>query len=153
MWNPWGEADRQPDVIVTFKVLPDWTGGACVTYIDGWAVVTIDPRLGPQDRDAALTHELVHAERDRGRGATLNRSMPSSWHAVEAREEHIVNREVARRMVDLDDLEEFVDGMCSLGLGVGPDEVAEQFEVTPQVARDALLLLAHPRPVGRLRLA
>lgn len=145
MWDVWRELEARHEVIVTFRDLPEWTGGACVTYIDGWAVVTLDPRLEPLERDAALAHELVHAERDLDHGCTRDRRMPRTWAAIEAREELHVDRTVARRLIHLGELEDLVDGMCSVGLGVGPDEVAEWFDVSPGVARDALLELARER--------
>lgn len=146
MWDVWAELDARREVIVSFRDLPEWTGGAAVTYLDGWTVITLDPRLDPSERDAALAHELVHAERDADHGCTRRRSMPSSWAAIEAREELQVDRIVARRLVHLGELEDLVDGMCSLGLSVGPDEVAEWFDIPRSVGRDALIELARELP-------
>jgi hypothetical protein len=137
-WNPWRAAEQRPEVLVYFEELPAWTGGGMVTYIEGHAVIGIDPRLTPGEQRAVLTHELVHAERDQHHGCTRNPLMPAPWHGVVVREERTVNREVARRLVPPDDLWEFCRGMADIHLGVGPAEVAEQFDVPEWVAVIAL---------------
>lgn len=148
-WDPWEDVLSRHDVVVEFRELPDWTGGGMAAVIDGLALVTLDPRLSPVERDVTLAHELIHTERDHSHGCTRHRWMPATWAAVEAREEIHVDREVARRLVPLDELEEYVEEMCGIGLGVGPDDVAERFEVTPMIAREALLGLARETPAYR----
>lgn len=152
-WDPWDEVLARHDIVVEFRELPDWTGGGMAAVIDGLALVTLDPRLSPTERDVTLAHELIHTERDRELGCTRRRWMPATWAAVEAREEILVDREVARRLVPRDELEEFVDEMCGIGLGVGPDDVAERFDVTPLVGREALLELARTAPAYARRSA
>lgn len=128
--------DRLPHVQVEWvDQLPDATGGA-IRAVDGHGtIVLLDRRLDGPDRRAALMHELVHEERG---GGCSSPGMPAGWRPVAIREERAVNRKVARRLVPPADLEEFIQGMCDINLGVGIDEAAEYFDVPRWVARIAL---------------
>lgn len=80
-----------------------------------------------------LAHELVHAERGIGHGAATAATMQ--------REEAAVRREVARRLVPEAELRRFVARRLTVG-PVGIAEIAEEFDVDPDVAAEAAGLLA-----------
>lgn len=142
-WNAWAELRRREHILFDRRELPDATGGAIYARRNGWAVVLIDRRLGRRDRHAALAHELVHDERQ---PLTTMHGMPETWRPLVAREEQAVDREVARRLVPLEDLAQFCDRMADLGEGVAPWHVADEFDVPEDVARRALdALTRHER--------
>lgn len=115
--------------------LPGVTGGAVLARASTGAVIMVAPELGPAEQAEAVTHELVHEERDR---PGWSRDLPASMRPLVAREERRVRYEVARRLVDLDDLWEFCVGMADVGLGVTAADVSERFDVTVSVATVAL---------------
>jgi hypothetical protein len=92
----------------------------------------LDATLDRRARRCVLGHELVHAERGIGH--------PAATAATMEREEEAVRREVARRLVPPGLLRRFVAGRVDLG-GVTVDEVADEFDVEPEVAAKALDLL------------
>jgi hypothetical protein len=104
----------------------------------GWAAILLDRRLSQTERRCALAHELVHDERG---GGVATAGMPESWRPVAAREESIVDNEVARRLVPLDQLRLAVDDLAELGMGSTALDVALAFDVTPAVAERALRML------------
>jgi hypothetical protein len=59
------------------------------------STIWLDDRLSAAERRSTLEHELVHAERGDGPCAT-------EWH--HAKQEASVDREAARRLIDVDDL-------------------------------------------------
>lgn len=87
-----------------------------------------------------LAHELVHDERGGGCDAP---GMPTTWDAVVARDEHVVEREVARWLIPFEELLAFIDRRCGAELGVTVWEVAEEFDVPDYVAERALRDLAN----------
>lgn len=135
-WNPW-QALREREHIELGMVddLPERTGGGVYAREGNLAVILIDSRMHRRDRNAVLAHELIHDERE---GGCRSAAMPDTWHPIVVRDENTVNREVARRLVPPADLEEFIQGMCDIHLGVGIDEVTEYFDVPRWVARIAL---------------
>lgn len=142
-WDPWADVERRTEVTVVLAELPrGYSGAMCGQWADGSAIVVIDPGLDACERRVALAHELVHLER--GIDAWPN-GMPYAWRAISIREEERVHRAVARRLVPLDELEEFITGMEDLDLGVDARAVAEHFEVTEMAARTAMMLLAERR--------
>lgn len=122
-------------MFVRHSVASEAGGGAYIRASDGRAIIVIDPGLTRQDRNAALAHELIHDERG---GGVDKEGMPASWAAVVAREEGIVDAEVARRLVDLEELAEFVAGRLAMGEAVGAREAADWFDVPVAVAERAL---------------
>jgi hypothetical protein len=83
-----------------------------------------------------LAHELIHAERGIGH--------PVATRATMEREEEIVRRETARRLVPTALLEAFLRARLDPAAapeGVTADDVAEEFDVEPAVAAKALALL------------
>lgn len=58
VWDPWGELERRPHLTLVWRLLPEPTGGAAIVRLGGSAVVYLDPRLGAEDRRAALAPSL-----------------------------------------------------------------------------------------------
>lgn len=101
-------------------------------------MIVVDSRLGRQLRNEALAHELIHHERGGGAGRD---GMPSAWRDIEARDEAQVGREVARRLLPLGALELWVRAKVQDDGQVTAFDVAEEFDVTEQLATVALGLL------------
>lgn len=129
--------------MLIWRDLPPSTGGGLFVKSAHGEAIVLDRRLGRRGRHATLAHELVHHERGH---LTTMQGMPDLWRPVVAREELVVDREVARRLVPLDELAAYCDRMADLGEDVAPWTVAEEFDVTDEVARTALeLLTRHER--------
>lgn len=135
-WQPWRALRERGHLVFRLAPLPQgveaiyWPRGAR-------AAVIVDAALPRRVRKAALAHELVHDER--GGGCDLM-GAPPGWSAVVAREELIVEAEVARRLVPAAPLARFCARMVELGYGVTAEEVAEEFDVPDVVAARALAL-------------
>lgn len=108
--------------------LPDGVDAALVG-----TVVLIDDRLGLEQRAAALAHELIHEER-----GILPAAAPA--HVV-AKEERLVDDEVARRLVPLDEMLAIAERCDRLDQPCEAWELAEIFGVTEEVARRAVAML------------
>ncbi|MBA3654974.1 MAG: hypothetical protein H0W70_12370, partial [Actinobacteria bacterium] len=61
-WNPWRALRDRPHITFALAPLPDDTGGAVHAVEGAREAIVIDKRLGRRDRNAALTHELVHSD-------------------------------------------------------------------------------------------
>lgn len=129
-WNPWRELRARTHIVFARRRLPDGLLGVHGRRGDRVAIV-VDVDLDPVERNAVLAHELVHDERGGGIDAPY---MPPGWDAVVAREEHLVEREVARRLVPLDELRAFVERRRELGEPVTVGDVVEEFDVPVWVA-------------------
>ncbi len=130
-WNPWRALRQRPDTAFAFAALGG-PAGRWERDPDG-DVILIEATLGRRARRVALAHELVHAERGVGH--------PDASGATMSLEEERVRREVARRLVPSAALRRFVAARAGVG-PVEPDDVAEEFDVTPEVADLACRLLA-----------
>lgn len=140
-WNPWAALRGRTNVVLRFDEVAAEGGGGLYAY---WpdrdrALIVLHPALSRQDRNAALAHELIHDERG---GGAHQEGMPAAWAAVVARDEAIVDAEVARRLVDPDELMEFVTGRLSIGDAVDARAVADWFDVPVAVANRAVRQLA-----------
>lgn len=137
-WSPWAEVTQLQHVHVRLVELPEETGGAALVHRgrDKW--ILIDRRSTPAERRSRLAHELIHLERGETSRAT---DAPRSWDDVVVREETIVDREVARRLVPLDRLQHLVNRLVDLGEPVGAATVMDEFNVPIDVAHRALWLL------------
>ena len=141
-WCPYRAADSYDDLDVVHEELPASTGGGLYIQVgDGSGLIIIDPRLeGPERRDA-LAHELVHHEQ--------SAHSPRHHRIGRVREEDRVRRKTAARLVPTMHLQRFCDAQADLGHGVSPAEVMGEYEVTWQVACDALDNLTRwERPTG-----
>lgn len=143
----WSELASRAHIVFRLDPrLPDAAGGAAYWPRGDRAALIVDKRLGQRERKAAVAHELVHDERG---GACQGDGMPAIWGAVVAREEHHVEREVARWLVPLDELVAFIERHTSAEeLGVTVWEVAEAFDVPDYVAERALRELGRRNPEG-----
>lgn len=120
-WNPWAELRRREDIVFRLTSVAALAGGAAYYRRGDRVAIIIDPALHRVDRNAALAHELVHDEL--------------------GPKESVVAKEVARRLVPLDQLARFVDAHLDIAEGVHVDDVADHFEVPAPVARRAMELL------------
>lgn len=141
-WNPWRELRHRRHITFGITDLPGATGGAVyVVWPNGDAVVMIDRSLDRTHRNAALAHELLHDEW--GLAEHDNRS--PLWQPIRARDEQRVDREVARRLVPPDELEQVVSLAEADGIALEAWEVAEEFDVPLAVAERACGLLQERR--------
>lgn len=101
-------------------------------------VILVDYSLGRRERRVVLAHELIHVERGVG---TDQPGMPSTWAPVVAKEEAAVNAEVARRLVPLDELEEWVRRRTESDITTTPFDVSVEWDTTEQLAELAMLLM------------
>lgn len=97
-------------------------------------VIVLDHGLDRRAQRCVLAHELIHAERGIGHGAATAATMQ--------REEEWTRREVARRLVPPPQLAVFLATHTD---GVGVVDVAEAFDVEPDVAALALWI-SRPAP-------
>lgn len=129
-WNPWAAAGRLPHLEIWFADVPE---GGTWHREGGRDHITIDARAGRRERSALLAHELIHAERGIGH--------PVATAATMQREEAIVRRETARRLVPPDELADLVARRSEVE-PVTAHLVAEEFDVPEPVALEALRALA-----------
>jgi hypothetical protein len=140
-WNPWRALRDRGHLILRWAHLPRGVDGTLADNGDGTRTLSIEARLGRIDRNAVLAHELVHDER-----SILYFSHTPM--ALIAKEEALVEAEVARRLVPLDDLEAAVVLWIEIDEPVTATLVAEAFEVPANVAERALrqLVQRHRSP-------
>lgn len=140
-WNPWRDLRAREHIELAWAYLQSGRG-----RIDdvggGRRRITLDARLDRRSRCATLGHELVHDER--GGGCDVE-GMPPGWQAIVARDEQAVEAEVARRLVPLDELGEYIHRRVSSDMTVCVPDVVEEFDTTPEVAREALHQIARGR--------
>lgn len=120
-WNPWRALSEREHLDLVVARLPDGVRGV-------WSpgVIALDHRLGRRQRNATLAHELVHDERGIGQ--------PTATEAMMEREEAIVRRITAERLIPADELTE----LARRG-EVEPVhlwEVADHFDVPEDVVID-----------------
>jgi len=138
-WNPWRALREREHIEFTLKPLPAVTGGAVCWPQEGWTAIIIDRGLDRRHRNAALAHELVHDEHG---GACPTAGMPPEYEVVAHRHEHRVRREVARRLVPLEDLAALIESHALNDLpAFTAIDVAEIFDVPVAVADEAIRLL------------
>ena len=137
-WNPWAAARAHPQLVIVYDRVPE---GATWHRDDTGDCITIDERATRRERRALLAHELIHVERGIGH--------PVATAATMEREEAIVRRETALRLVPLDELADLVtrrDGVEPVTAAL----VGEEFDVPEPVALEALHALARgARPIPR----
>lgn len=135
-WSPWGAVGQLDHVEVVRAILPDQVGGVCARLGDR-VVIVLDQRLSQAERRVTLAHELVHLERD-SIDCCFWAQADGKWTGLRIREEMAVNREVARRLVPMDQLRPVVTAEVGLGHQVTARLIAERFNVTDRVAHLAL---------------
>lgn len=125
-WDPWRAAGAHARLEIFFGVVPH---GATWHEDDDGDVITIDAGATRRERRALLAHELVHAERRVG--------YPAATPATMQREEAIVRRETAVRLVPLDELADLVARRSEVE-AITAALVADEFDVPEAVAAEAL---------------
>ncbi|MFN8052797.1 MAG: hypothetical protein U0Q22_15235 [Acidimicrobiales bacterium] len=132
-WNPWRSLRERERTTLLWQRLAG-AGGVVEVSDDGAETIVLDPGLGRRERRAVLAHELVHLER--------SLLPPGSPPAVVDREEFQVQREVVRRLVPPQLLEELVHAAAADGAGdpVTVEVVADAFDVPADIARDSITL-------------
>jgi hypothetical protein len=126
--NPWSTLrSEHPGVELRFGHLPE---GVDATWSEGRIVLSA--RLGRVARRCALMHELVHVERRVG--------WPDASAATMESEERIVRREAAARLVPPALLSSWVAERSEIE-PITARSVAEEFDVTEEVADEALWVL------------
>lgn len=137
-WNPWRALRQREHLTLGTTPLPKLLGGAVYVPVRGGkAVILLDPSLSRRERDRALAHELVHDER--GGGADLP-GMPATWQPVVARDERQTDDEAISRLVPPGELAAWCARRVALGETIEAYHVAEEWDVTEEVARRALAL-------------
>lgn len=138
-WDPWAAAGRRPDLEIWYADLPE---GATWHAEPEGDVITLDQAASRRERRALLAHELVHVERRVG--------YPAATAATMAREEAIVRRETARRLVPPDELAALVARRAEVE-PITARLVADEFDVPEPVAQEALaaLVARGSRPASR----
>ncbi len=129
-WNPWRALREREHLDLVVTRLPDGVRGI-------WSpgVIALDHRLGRRQRNATLAHELIHDERGIGQ--------PTATPAMMEREEAIVRRITAERLIPADELAELAQrGEVE---PVHLWEVADHFDVPEEVVLD---LRVHDWPHG-----
>jgi hypothetical protein len=128
-WDPWQDAGRRPRLEIWFGSVPQ---GATWHEDEDGDVITIDAGASRRQRRALLAHELVHAERRVG--------FPAATTATMQREEAMVRRETALRLVPLRELASLVRRRGEVE-PITAALVADEFDVPDDVAGEALVAL------------
>jgi hypothetical protein len=125
-WDPWAAAAGLPRLEIWFGDVPQ---GAVWHRDDEGDHITLDASASRRERRALLAHELIHVERGVG--------YPLASSATMQREEAIVRRETARRLVPPAELAALVARLEALE-PITADLVADEFDVPAYVAAEAL---------------
>ena len=131
-WNPWRALNERPHIELRFAYLGGRRGLWQRDELGD--LILLDAELGRRSRRSVLAHELVHAERGIGFGIASRETM--------VREEELVRREVARRLVPRAALLAYVTAKLDLDGCVAANDIETEFDVDPDVARMALELLS-----------
>lgn len=137
-WNPWETLKQRRHLTFERRVLPPGMSAAFLPLTDLLGAIVIDQGLHRIERCEALAHELVHEERG---GGACRRGVPPMLEVLASRDEAQVDDEVARRLIPLDELEAFCVRHAEVYGGVSAQDVAGEFERTPELAQRALDLL------------
>lgn len=131
-WNPWDALAARDDIEFGVGDLPGGRHGMSCAYPDQ-PVIAIQRGLTQVERRIAVAHELVHLE--------WGTHCQQTGQHLQVRDEAAVWDEVARRLVDLDELRTYVVRMEQAAERVEPWMVAEEWYVTDAIAERAMRLL------------
>lgn len=129
---PWHTA-RQRSIEVVIDQVAELAGGALYARHDGGRVIVLAPGLSYAEERSALAHELVHDE--------LGVVSPPATEAMMQRIEAMVRKRAVEWLVPLDQLEELVLALAPIE-PITVELVADEWDVTPEVAADALRMLS-----------
>lgn len=135
----WGDLRARSEIECMLCALPAGVRAIYARSEDGHRAILINRALSPIERLTALAHELVHDERG---GGCHHPDLPDRMRPLVARDEARVDRIVAQRLLPLDRLAPWVSRTIETGEGVTADDVAREWDVTPEVAALALDELA-----------
>ena len=127
-YDPWADLCGRPHLELVWAELDGARG--LIAGAGPRRTIYLDYRLRRRDRAAVLAHELVHDER----GILYDATAPD---ALVAKEEAIVEREVARRLVPPAELVALVGRRDTLTVA----DVVAEFDVADDVAELAVQLL------------
>lgn len=139
--SPWADVAQRPGLTVRLLELPDGVRGVCRPTGPTTGIIALSAALDQVERSAVLAHELVHVRR----GGPCPSELSEVWWAVEAREELVVDREVARDLVPTVEFDSWLDARVEEGDLVDAALVAEVWRVPERVAQVALELAAQRR--------
>lgn len=132
-WSPWRALRERDHVVLEWRELPRSVRGAWIPHAAG-ATIVLATWLSQRARRCTLSHELIHDER----GIAYTADSPP---ALVAKEESWVNRTSITRLVPTVELVDLVRRVIDLDEPVTIDLVADHFDVTSDVAGEALRLL------------
>lgn len=138
--NPWRKLRARERARLHFADVHPSGRGRIEVAPDGTEHIYVDHRLDRRDRNAVLLHEVTHAER-----GVLPRDCPEP---IRAKEEETVRRITTDGLVPPDELAAYVRARATLDDHVTVDDLCDEFDVPPWLARHAAWL-AHVRDDGR----
>ncbi len=127
----WREASSRPNLDVVITDLPAGVRALHVVGDDGVRCILISAALSPEEKVAALAHELAH---DDCHGGCHHPGLPERLRAVVARDEARVDRVAADRLLPLGGLATWVDRQVANDRPVTVADAAEELEVAVWVA-------------------
>lgn len=87
-YSPWSHLGRLAHIKLVWECLEEDLS----LYRHDKLEIVLDPRYPPRHLRSSLAHEIVHAERG---------DVPTGDHVMDARQELIVNKEAARRLISI----------------------------------------------------
>lgn len=136
------------DPIVARVPLPPHLRPAHYWPRGGLPIVLVHDDLPIHEERSAVAHEIAHHER----GGGIDRAgMPATWRPVVARDEAATDRDAAHKLLPPDELSAWVDErLVDVEVGIGPVDVAAEFNITLRLAEAALDNLTDwERTIGR----
>jgi hypothetical protein len=133
-WNPWRELRGRRHLDLTWGYLSNGRG-RIEERPRGRRRITLHPTLPRRERSEVLGHELLHDEYDL-------LWPPGTPRALVQKGEVFIDRENARRSVPREALIGYLGRRAAAEMPVTVEDVAEEFDVTDDLARQALQLLA-----------
>lgn len=141
----YGHDPDEPTVEVVYDRVARLTGGGMAVWDGAHRYIVVDPALHGARRRCVIEHEHVHLQRGQ---PTDRPGSPPTWAAVVAREELLVDRCVADRLVCDTQLADLRRQAESTG-PMTDAEVADHLGVTVEVARVAARRLGAAGPAVR----
>jgi hypothetical protein len=132
-WNPWRVLRSRRHLDLTWGYLTAGRG-QIEDLKRGRRRITLHATLPRRERSEVLGHELLHDEFDLLWSAGTPR-------ALVAKGERFIDQENARRSVPMPALRSYVDRRVASDIPVTVPDVAEEFDVTDDLARRALEML------------
>jgi hypothetical protein len=132
-WNPWRVLRAREHLRLTWAPLAPGRG-RIEDLPAGFRRITLDITLERRERSEVLGHELIHDEFDL-------LWPPGTPSALIVKGERFVDRVNAERTIPMGALAGYVERRLASDLTVTPLDVAEEFDVTEQLAELALRLL------------